>query len=184
MAELASHGQLRLGLLRWALVFVPGVLLLGMVSGAVAGSGASAPWLAALRKPLLYPPPHTFAIVWTILYILMGFALAVVVTARGAPDRRIAIIAFVVQFALNLAWAPLFFAAHQITAALVVLALLDLAVLVTIVLFYRVRPGAALLLLPYLLWIGFATYLTWDLRALNPGADGQAMSGAVTRVEF
>lgn len=184
MTGLASHGQLRLGLLRWALVLVPGVLLMGILSGQVAGSGADNPWFAALDKPALYPPAATFGIVWTVLYALMGFALAMVVTARGARGRGLAIGAFAVQLALNLAWTPLFFAAHQITGALVLLAVLDVAVLATIALFYRVRPVAALLLLPYLGWALFATVLNWQFLAANPGVDGQAVSGAVTRVEF
>jgi len=184
MAELASQGQLRLSLLRWALVLIPGVLLLGMLSGAVAGSGPGNPWFDGLTKPAVYPPPQTFAIVWTVLYLLMGLALAIVVAARGAAGRQIAIVAFVVQLALNLAWSPLFFAAHQISAALVLIAVLDVAALVTIVLFLRVRPIAALLLVPYLLWILFATFLTYEFRVANPDADGRVVSGAAVRVEF
>lgn len=181
MAELASHGQLRLSLFRWALFLVPGVLLLGILSGAVAG-GADSAWFAALNKPSLNPPPQVFPIVWTALYILMGLALAIVVCARGAPGRTIAIVAFGLQLALNLAWSPLFFAAHQITGALILLGVLDIAVLVTIVLFYRVRPVAALLLVPYLAWIVFATYLNAEFRIANP--DAEEVTGAVTRVEF
>lgn len=184
MAELASHGQLRLSLFRWALVLIPGVLLLGMLSSAAAGSGPGNAWFDDLAKPATTPAPEIIQIVWTVLYILMGLALAMVVAARGASGRRIAIIAFAVQLALNLAWSPLFFAAHQITAALVLIVVLDVAVLVTVVLFQRVRPVAALLMAPYLLWILFATYLTWELRAANPDADGQEVSGAAVRVEF
>jgi tryptophan-rich sensory protein len=184
MAELASHGQLRLSLLRWALVLVPGILLLGMLSGALQWSGPDNRWFATLNKPALTPSPEMFRVVWTALYILMGLALAIVVSARGASDRKLAIIAFAVQLVLNLAWSPLFFAAHQITAALALLVALDVAVIVTIVLFHRVRPGAALLLAPYLAWILFATYLNWEFRTANPDADGQEVSGAVTRVEF
>jgi tryptophan-rich sensory protein len=184
MAELASQGQLRMSLLRWALVFIPGILLLGILSGVVAGSGAGNPWFASLNKPSLYPPPQTFGIVWTALYILMGLALAMVVAARGAADRRLAIIAFGAQMVVNLAWSPVFFGAHQITAGLVVLLVLDVAVIVTIFLFNRVRPLAALLLAPYLLWILFASYLNWELRTANPNSDGQEVSGAAVRVEF
>lgn len=184
MTQLASAGQLRASLLRWALFLVPAVLLLGLLSGALAGGGAQDPWFAGLKKPALYPPPQTFGIVWTLLYAMMGLALAMVAAARGAAGRRVAIVAFALQLALNLAWPPLFFAAHQITAALILLLALDLAVLATIALFWRVRQLAALLLAPYLLWILFASYLTWDLRVANPAADGQDVSGAVTRIEF
>ena len=88
------------------------------------------------------------------------------------------------QFALNLAWSPLFFGQHQIFAALVLLVVLDIAVIVTIVLFQRVRPVAALLMLPYLAWILFATLLNWQFLVANPGADGLDLSGAVTRIEI
>lgn len=184
MTDLASPGQLRAAFLRLALVLVPGILLLGFFSGRVAGSGPGNPWFDALVKPSIYPPPAAFGIVWSILYVLMGLALTLIVTSRGAPGRRIAIWAFVVQFILNLAWTPLFFAAHQITGALMLIALLDVAVLITLVLFWRVRPIAGLLLVPYLAWALFATALNWQFLALNPGADGQAGGGAVTSVEI
>ena len=184
MTELASFGQLRASLIRWALFLVPGILLLGLLSGQLAGSGPDNPWFAALDKPDLYPPPGSFVIVWILLYVMMGVALAMVVSARGAAARQVAIWAFVVQLVLNLAWSPLFFAAHQITAALGLLVVLDLAVLFTIAQFRKVRTVAALLLLPYLAWILFATYLTWELRAANPEMEGQDVSGAATRIEF
>ena len=182
MSELASPGQLRAALLRWALVCIPGVLLLGFLSGRAAGSGPQNPWFAALVKPELYPPPQAFGIVWTVLYVMMGLALAMVVAARGARGRGIAVAVFFVQLALNLAWSPLFFLFHQITNALVLIGVLDLAVVITIVLFHRVRPAAALLLVPYLAWIAFATLLNWQFLEANPGADASRGSGAVTRI--
>ena len=184
MTELASPAQLRAALLRWSLFTVPGVLLLGFFSGAVAGSTAGNPWFLDLVKPSLYPPPATFGIVWSILYVLIGLALAMVITARGAPQRGLAIGLFVVQLLLNLAWSPLFFGAHQITGALVLLVVLDLAVLATVVVFNKVRPLAALLMLPYLGWVLFATVLNWQFLQANPDADGAENSGAVTSVEF
>lgn len=184
MTELASPSQLRASLLRWSLFTVPGVLLLGFFSGAVAGSTATNPWFADLVKPTLYPAPATFGIVWSLLYVLMGLALAMVITARGAAGRGLAIGLFVVQLLLNLAWSPLFFGAHEITAALGLLVVLDLAVLATVAAFNRVRPLAAALLLPYLAWVLFATVLNWQFLQANPDADGVQGSGAVTTVEF
>lgn len=171
MSEIASPGQLRAAFLRWALFIVPGILFVGFFSGQMAGSGPGNTWFIGLVKPAIYPPPATFGIVWSILYVLMGLALTMVITARGAPGRKAAMIAFAIQLALNLAWTPLFFAAHRITAALIVLVLLDVAVLITIVLFRRVRPLAAALLVPYLAWAVFATMLNWQFRAANPEAD-------------
>ena len=87
MSELASPGQLRAALLRWSLFLAPLLLVLGTLSGAMAGSGGGNPWFLGLEKPAIYPPPATFGIVWTVLYLLMGVALAMVVTARGAAGR-------------------------------------------------------------------------------------------------
>lgn len=184
MTVLASRGQLRASFLRWALLIVPAVALLGFLSGRLAQSGPGNPWFDALVKPSLFPPPATFGIVWSVLYVLMGVALTLVVTARGAPGRGAAIAAFAVQLALNLAWTPVFFGAHRIAAALYLLVAIDIAVLVTVVLFWRVRRGAALLLLPYLAWVLFATVLNWQFLVANPDADGRAGAPATTRFEI
>ena len=184
MSELASAGQLRAAFLRWALVLVPGILLLGLLSGRIAGSGPGNAWFDALVKPGIYPPPVTFGIVWTLLYVMMALAMTLVVAARGAPGRGLAVAVFALQFVLNLCWSPLFFGAHQITWALVLLGVIDLAVLLTLVLFWRIRPLAGVLLLPYLAWALFATALNWQFLVANPDADGREGPGAVTRVEI
>ena len=183
MNRLASPGQLRASLLRWALFLVPAVMLLGFLSGQV-GSSADSPWFAALEKPAIFPPPATFAIVWTVLYAMMGFAFALVCASWGARYRMPAIVAFVVQLAINLAWSPIFFAEHEMTLALYTIVLLDVAVTATIVLFWRVRRLAAWLLLPYLAWILFATALNWQFLQLNPAADGHDADYAVQRIEL
>ena len=184
MNRLASPAQLRASVIRWALFLVPAVVLLGFLSGQYAGSSADNPWFAALDKPAIYPPPVTFAIVWTVLYALMGFALALVCAAWGARLRLPAILAFVLQLLLNLAWSPVFFAEHEIRLALLILAALNIAVLLTVVLFWKVRRAAGLLLLPYLAWILFATVLNWQFLVLNPAADGAEVSNAVQRIEL
>ncbi|MGD9471984.1 MAG: TspO/MBR family protein [Novosphingobium sp.] len=184
MSLLASRSQLRASFARWALLLVPAVLLAGFLSGTLSGSGPGNAWFDSLAKPGIYPPPYLFGVVWTLLYAMMGLAFALVCSAWGARGRMAAIVAFIVQLALNLAWSPLFFGAHQITAALVLILLLDLAVAVTIVLFWRIRTVAGLLLVPYLAWILFASVLTWEFLQLNPGADGREVSGAVQRIKL
>lgn len=181
MNPIASPAQLRASLLRWSLVLVPLIVLLGFLSGKIAGSGPGNAWFDALAKPGIYPPPITFAIVWTLLYVLMGLALAMICAARGARGRGSAVIAFVVQFVLNLAWSPVFFAMHKMTGGLVVLGLMVAAVIVTILMFARVRPIAAMLLVPYLLWICFASYLNFAFLQLNPDMDGVEGPRAVER---
>lgn len=182
MNRLASPAQLRASFLRWALFTVPLVLLLGFVSGQ-AGS-ADSPWFAGLAKPAIFPPPATFGIVWSVLYALMGVALALVCAAWGARYRLPAILAFLVQLAINLAWSPVFFALHEISTALGVIIALDVAVLVTVALFWLVRRWAGILLLPYLAWILFATLLNWQFLELNRQADGKDSSYAVQRIEL
>ena len=184
MNVLASRGQLRASFIRWALFTVPLVMLLGFLSGNLAQSGPDNPWFAALDKPATYPPPVWFGIVWSILYFLMGIALALVCAAWGARGRTAAIVLFAVQLVLNLSWTPVFFAAHEMRAALVILIVLDLVVVATIVMFWKVRRLAGLLLLPYLAWILFATALNWQFLQLNPEADGQQASGAAQRFEL
>jgi benzodiazapine receptor len=183
MTGLASKRQLRASLLRWALFTVPLVLLLGFLSGMV-GSNANSAWFQSLVKPAIFPPPMWFGIVWTALYIMMGLALAIVCAAWGARGRTAAIFAFAAQLAVNLAWSPVFFAMHRIREALIVIGVLDVLVLVTIALFWRVRRSAALLLLPYLAWIAFATLLNWEFLQANPDGGRDIQSGAVQRYEF
>ena len=184
MTVLASRGQLRASFLRWALLIVPGISLLGFLSGRLSQSGPGNPWFDMLVKPALFPPPATFGIVWSILYVMMGLALTMLVTARGARGRGAAITAFAVQFALNLCWSPLFFGAHRISGALYLMFALDIAVLVTVALVWRVRRAAAWLLLPYLAWVLFATVLNWQFLLANPDADGRAVAPVTTRIEL
>lgn len=183
MTGLASRGQLRASFIRWALFTVPLVLLLGFLSGQVGGDAGSA-WFQSLEKPAIFPPPMWFGIVWPILYVMMGIALALVCAAWGARGRTAAIVVFALQLGVNLAWSPVFFGLHDIRAALIVIAVLDLLVLVTIALFWRVRRAAAAFLLPYLAWIAFATLLNWAFLQANPGAAGDTRSGAVQRYEL
>jgi len=157
--------------LRWAIVIVPLILLLGFASGRAVPSGSENPWYQALTKPELNPPGWVFPVVWTMLYIMIGLALAMIVHARGARGRGVAIGLFVVQFALNLAWTPLFFGAHLVDIALfVIVAILAVSIATTFA-FARIRRGAAWLMLPYLIWLSFAGVLNWRIGQLNPNAE-------------
>lgn len=171
MNEIASKGQLRLSYFRWALFCVSLILLLGTGSGILAGSGYRNPWFAMLDKPALMPPGWVFGWTWSALYILLGLALAVIIDARRAAGRGIAITLFVVQLVLNFGWSPLFFAAHEVTLAFYLLIVILLLSVVTTVLFARVRMVAGLLMLPYLVWLGFAAYLAFEVHRLNPNAE-------------
>lgn len=171
MNEIASPGQLRLAYLRWSLLTVPAIVLLGFLSGRLANSGYGNRWFDALEKPALMPPGWLFGVAWTILYILMGLALAIVLHARGAKGRGPAIVLFLVQLVMNLAWSPLFFRAHQVGSGLMLILALIVIVAITIWLFARIRRVAGLLLLPYLAWLAFASFLNYEIGRLNPDAE-------------
>ena len=153
---------------RVALVIVPLVLFLGIASGALSGSSDGGSWYAGLAKPAATPPGWLFPIAWTILYALIGFALAIVVAARGASGRMLAIGLFVAQFAVNLAWSPTFFGAHQIRIALAILLVMIVLTIATILAFARVRRRAAWLMVPYLAWLCFAAWINHRVDVLNP----------------
>lgn len=171
MGGIASRSQLRMSFVRWALVTVPLIVLLGFVAGRSVPNGADDPWYRALVKPALTPPGWLFPVAWSALYILMGLALALIMNARGARGRGPAIALFVLQLAVNLIWSPLFFGAHRVDLALAdIVAMLVLATATTC-LFGRIRAAAAWLLLPYLVWISFAGVLNWRIAQLNPGAE-------------
>ena len=184
MNLLASRGQLRASLLRWVLLLVPAVLLAGFLSGELARSGPGNPWFDALVKPPLFPPPAVFGIVWTILYALMGFACAIVCSAWGARGRGLAIAVFVVQLALNLAWSPLFFAAHQVTSALYLIIFILMAAIATVFAFAPIRKAAAWLLVPYIAWLCFAAILNFQIDQRNPDAEskGVVVPAATTQI--
>ena len=182
MTMLASRGQLRASFIRWALFTVPLIVLLGFLAGQA--GGPDTPWFQALDKPGIYPPPATFGIVWTILYVMVGFALALICAAWGARGRTLALIVFAVHFAFNLAWTPVFFGMQEISGALIVLGLVIVTLIATIVLFWKIRTLAGVLLLPYLAWVLFAFVLNWQFLQLNPDLDGGLPDAPVERVRI
>ncbi len=125
-------------------------------------------WYAGLIKPLYNPPGWLFAPVWTILFALMGVSLFLV-WKRGWKQRtvRIATIIFFVQLIFNVVWSVLFFGLHNPGAALVEIIFLWFAILTTILSFSKITKVAAWLLVPYLAWVTFASYLTYSFWLLN-----------------
>jgi len=184
MTGLASKSQLRLSFLRWALVTVPAVLLLGTVSGQLAGAGYGNPWFDALAKPELMPPGWAFGLAWTLLYILLGLALAMILHARGARGRAAALALFFVQLLLNFAWPTIFFALHRVDAALGMLAAMIALSAAAAWLFARIRRAAGLLMLPYLAWLLFAALLTSQIGRLNPDSERLAPSPASADIQL
>jgi tryptophan-rich sensory protein len=180
MTGIASKSQLRMSFLRYALFTVPAILLLGTLSGALSGSGSGNPWFEALEKPPLMPPGWVFGVVWPILYILLGLSLAMVLHARGAERRQRALLLFAFQLLLNFAWSPVFFALHKLGPALSIIAAMIGGTLALIVVVWRVRIVAGLLLYPYLAWLMFAAMLNYQILQLNP--DAESLEGGVRTI--
>lgn len=171
MTQIASKSQLRMSFFRYALITVPAIVLLGTLSGALSGSGSENDWYRALDKSPLNPPGWVFGVVWPVLYVLLGISLAMLLHAKGAANRTRALLLFGVQLALNLAWSPVFFAYHQVTLALSIIAAMIVATFVLIILAWRIRLLAGLLLYPYLGWLMFAALLNYEIVNRNPGAE-------------
>jgi translocator protein len=126
------------------------------------------PWYETLARPGFTPPNSIFPVVWTVLYAMMAVALWQFWRAKGKEeDRRLGLIAFAVQLALNVAWSLAFFRLRSPGSGLVVILVLLVAIAVTIVLFDRSSRTAALLLMPYLLWVCFAAALNFAFWILN-----------------
>jgi tryptophan-rich sensory protein len=171
MTGIASKSQLRMSFLRYALITVPLVLLLGTISGRIANSGYGNPWFDTLVKPEAMPPGWVFGAAWTLLYILLGLSLAMILHARGSRGRGVALSLFFAQLVLNYAWSPVFFAQHQVRLALVILVAMLVLTIAAAALFARIRKMAALLLVPYIVWLCFAGFLTNEIHRLNPDAE-------------
>lgn len=156
---------------KYALVTVPAIVVFGWLMGVVSDSGSGNGWYDALIKPAFQPPGWAFGVVWTILYTLMGIAVALILAAPQSSRRQTALILFVVQLALNFAWSPIFFGGRMIEVGLVTIIVMLLGATAAANLFRRLRPVAGWLLLPYLAWLCLATALNYETGRLNPGAD-------------
>lgn len=137
-------------------------LALGIASG-LSTAGGMGNWYQELRKPPGTPPGWLFGPAWSVLYLLMGVALGRLLQRRAWW----AVLLFMVQFALNLSWSPVFFGAHRVGAALLVIIVMWLVVLGTILIAARQDRTSAWLLAPYLVWISYATYLNAGIYLLN-----------------
>ncbi|MCB0713597.1 MAG: tryptophan-rich sensory protein [Ignavibacteriae bacterium] len=143
-------------------------LLLCAGAAAFGGMFGQGEWYQSLTKPALNPPGWVFGPVWTVLYILMALAAWLVWRTGGKEQpKKIAIGLFILQLIANALWSWFFFGLHHLTLALVDILVINALILATIFAFARVNKTASLMMVPYWLWVSFATYLTWAIRALN-----------------
>jgi tryptophan-rich sensory protein len=151
-----------IGLIGWLIIS-----FLAASIGAAASIDASS-FYGELVRPGWAPPSVVFGPVWTILYVLMGIAAWLVWRAQGFRAARMPLILFLVQLAINALWSWLFFGWHLGVLAFADVLLLWWLIVTTIILFWRIRPLAGVLLIPYLLWVSFASALCYSIWKLNP----------------
>ena len=126
-------------------------------------------WYSALNKPFFSPPNWIFAPVWTILYFLMGVSLFLI-WQKGFKNKKSkeALYFFAVQLFLNFIWSILFFGLRSPILGLIDIIALWGVIAITIIKFYKISKPASYLLIPYLLWVSFASFLNLSIVLLNP----------------
>ena len=125
-------------------------------------------WYDQLQKPGITPPDWVFGPAWTILYLLMSISVFLIWNKGLAqPKVKLAISLFLVQLALNAAWTPIFFGFHLILPALIDIILLFIAIIATVFVFRVISLPASLLLVPYLIWVGYAAILNGSIYYMN-----------------
>jgi tryptophan-rich sensory protein len=145
-------------------------LLVTFAAAAIGGAASvrSGTFYRELTRPDWAPPAWVFGPVWSVLYALMGISAWLVWRDRGLRGARLELAVFLIQLAVNALWTWLFFAWRQGALAFGEILLLDALIVATVILFWRVRPLAGALLLPYLAWVCFASVLTYSVWQRNP----------------
>lgn len=155
---------------KWAwpslLLFLTLCLALEVLAGYWTNQTVSS-WYPQLNKPFWTPPGWVFGPVWTVLYIMIAISGWLLYQAEHSPRRLLALICYGAQLALNLMWSFFFFSWQSPVLGLIDIILLSLSIILTIVYAWPVRAAAALLLLPYLVWVIYATTLNAGIWLLN-----------------
>ncbi len=146
-------------------VIVLATELIGMLSSLFSGNAGQI--YSSFIKPPLSPPGWLFGVIWPILYLLMGIAAYIIYQSPPTPDRKKAITLYWMQLFVNFLWPIVFFRFEWYWIAFAVILILDVLVLTTTIWFYRIKKVAGYLMLPYFLWILFATYLNIGIAVLN-----------------
>lgn len=135
--------------------------------GAVFTTSSVTSWYLTINKPFWNPPSWIFGPVWTLLYVFMGIAAYLVWQQRDLPGAKLALSVYALQLVLNTLWSILFFGLKNPGLALVEIIFLLVSIIITTVLFWRITPLAGALMIPYLVWVSFATYLNYTIWQLN-----------------
>lgn len=124
-------------------------------------------WYNTINIPALNPPPEIFGPVWAFMYTLIFISFTSFMYAKTDMNKKQGITFFLIQLLLNFSWSPAFFYLHDIKLSFVIIIFLLIFIILTIISFYKVSRISAFLLIPYLLWVSFATYLNFELMRLN-----------------
>ncbi len=152
----------------WKFIIAIFVSQLAGIIGAVFTAPAILTWYAGILKPAFNPPNWIFAPVWTALFLLMGIS-SFLIWKKGLERRdvKISLVLFTGQLLLNILWSFLFFGLHNIGSAFIEIFILWLAIISTMIAFFRISRQAGWLLLPYILWVSFAAYLNYAIWIAN-----------------
>jgi translocator protein len=137
------------------------------IAGGICTAQSVSTWYQTLNKPSFNPPSWIFAPVWTTLYAMIGFACHLIYQKKNSLGAPTALFVFSVQLALNLLWSVLFFCKKTPVGSLIEIAFLWVAIFFTILLFWKISRLAAILLIPYFLWVSFASLLNFEIWRLN-----------------
>lgn len=124
-------------------------------------------WYNSLIRPRISPPNWIFAPMWTILYILIIISFLIFLKESAFKPKIFPLIIFGIQIFLNLSWSPVFFGARNIKGAFYIVCALCVFICINIYAFFKISHLAGLLLVPYFLWVSFATYLNYQFLKLN-----------------
>ena len=139
------------------------------VIGSIFTAGSVTSWYPTLVKPSFSPPGFYIGLIWIVLFTLMGISLFLIWRETPSnPAARIALYFFAVQLIVNVLWSVAFFGMRSPISGLVVIAFLWVLILITIIKFWPINRTAALLLIPYIVWVSIAAYLNFSIWRLNP----------------
>ncbi len=150
----------------WKIIIMIVVAQLSGIIGSVFTTTAIPTWYAALNKPWFTPPSYMFAPVWLTLYTLMGIAAGLIWASKSKLKQK-ALPIYAVQLFLNFTWSPIFFGLKNVLLALANIIAMWVAILVTIVLFWKIDKRSAWMLVPYIVWVSIATALNYYVLILN-----------------
>ena len=141
-------------------------LLIGFIAGFLTRQGTEN-FALNVKQPHFAPPAVLFPIVWTILYALMGFSAYIIESSPQTPQRNRALVLYYVQLFFNFLWSFIFFNFKNYLAAFVWIVALLILIIATTIEFYKIKPIAGYLMIPYILWVTFAAVLNFSIYLLN-----------------